>query len=634
MSAYASYIDYALRRTKDMPSEMASVDSTVKLKDYQMFVARVFLGLDKMHSLLLFHETGVGKTITSVYILKHLKDIYTTWTIIVLVKKALIDEPWRTTILKFAPEIVNDCIFINYDDHNFHNKFFTVIKTISSRTRVCVVIDECHNFISMSLSKENGKIRPTKRVYNFLLKNIPQHNHKLLCLSATPIVNSSREFTMLVNLLRPNVLQPVPLFEQGYLVGKDELINKLGCMCSYLVYNEASIFENVEGSSTFAKKTVKMLYVNMSPKQEAVYQRAKIAEIKSKTAVFKIHRRMAAMFAFDEFPDKKDKTIDEYESIVSALVKDFEKSIQGKRFSEAAINAFKNGNYLDNTASASDVSLYTELRERSCKYTEVCVRILASKGKCLVFEPFVNLSGIKILLKYFSIFNITSIEFSSRTKDVRNQLVNDFNSEDNTNGNIIKVCVFSLSGGEGLSFYSINDIFILDITWNEASLRQIVGRAIRLNSHALNAPDRRYVNVYFVIARLSSGAPTVDEDLLEVIQNKTREFSQLFSVYKQTSIEWIYEHYTAFSPINDESAWQSLISRPMLVTTTENVNKTVNGENIWYARSTAMITIYNGFKTSDGKVYDKDGIFLLNMPADPIIKINNNKLVYIFPNLR
>ncbi|AWU47131.1 ATPase [Sea otter poxvirus] len=634
MNSYAAYIDYALRRTKTIESEIISVDNTIRLKDYQLFVARVFLGLDNMHSLLLFHETGVGKTITTVFILKHLTDVYTTWTIMILVKKSLIDDPWKNTILQYAPEIIPHCIFINYDDPNFHNRFFTNIKTISSRHRIFVIIDECHNFISMSLTKESGITRPTKRVYNYLVKNIAQHNHKLLCLSATPLVNTSREFTMLINLLRPGILQHISLFENGHIIDEEEIVSKLGCVCSYLVHNEASIFENVEASSTFAKKTVHMLYVTMSRHQETIYNRAKLLEVKSKTAVFKIHRRMATMFAFDDIPEKKGKSIEEYNSIIATLVNDFENSLYGRKFSNDAITKFKAGIYPDGTFSASDISLYTELRNHSCKYTEVCLRILASCGKCLVFEPFVNFSGIVILLLYFHVFGITYIEFSSRTKDTRMKSVIDFNSENNTNGNRIKVCVFSLSGGEGLSFYSINDIFILDVTWNEASLRQIVGRAIRLNSHVLNPPDRRYVNVYFVIARTESGIPTVDEDLLEIIQNKAREFTQLLRILKHASIEWIYNKYTAFAPVDNESAWISLISRPINISAKDKIDKLIQGENIWYARSVTLVTLYKGFKTVDGKVYDKDGNYLLNMPINPVIRIHNGKLVYIFPDLR
>ncbi|AAR07444.1 88L [Yaba monkey tumor virus] len=626
---HAAYIDYALNRMKKMPIEMLGSD-TITLKPYQHFVAKVFLGLDTMHSILLFHDTGVGKTITTVFILKHLKDIYTNWTILLLVKKALVEDPWMNTILKYSPEIIKNCIFINYDDKNFHNKFFTNIKTISSRSRVCVVLDECHNFISKSLIKEDGKQRPTKSVYNYLSKNISLNNNKMICLSATPIVNNVREFTMIVNLLRPKIIQFQSLFENKNLVNEKELIDKLGGICSYIVNDEFSIFDDVEGSQSFAKKTVYMHYVNMTKQQEIIYQKAKIAEIKSGIASFRIYRRMAATFSFDSFPDKKKKTIDEITLELGALYKDFVNYVNKKSFSNNAIKLFKSGKGLTGDSNPLDISLLSELRQKSCKFTEVCLKILASPGKCLVFEPFINQSGIEVLLVYFSVFCITSVEFSSRTKDTRIKNVFEFNKESNTNGEQIKVCVFSISGGEGISFFSINDIFILDMTWNEASLKQIVGRAIRLNSHANTPPNRRYVNVYFIIARLSSGEPTVDEDLINIIKTKSKEFFQLFKVFKESSIEWIYKNKKDFYPINDESGWRALTSRVVDVNVkSKRTVQLAQGQNIWFSNSSRMVTIHKGFKTSDGKIFDVDGNFIQNMPINPIIKIHNDKLVYI-----
>ncbi|AST09509.1 ATPase NPH1 [NY_014 poxvirus] len=628
--SHAAYIDYALRHTTSMPIEMIGSD-IIRLKDYQHFVARVFLGLDSMHSLLLFHETGVGKTMTTVYILKHLKDIYTNWTIILLVKKALIEDPWMNTIFRYAPEIAKDCIFINYDDQNFKNKFFTNIKTVNSKSRICVIIDECHNFISKSLIKEDGKQRPTRTVYNFLSKYIALHNHKMICLSATPIVNNVREFTMLVNLLRPGSLQHQSLFENKRLVDEKELVTKLGGICSYIVNNEFSIFEDVEGSASFAKKTVLMRYVNMSKKQEDIYQKAKIAEIKTGTSAFRILRRMATTFTFDSFPERQGRDPGEYADEILTMYKDFKNSLVDRSFSNAAIESFKRGETLPGDALASDISLFTELKERSIKFIDVCLCILASPGKCLVFEPFVNQSGIEILLLYFKVFGITNIEFSSRTKDTRIKAVAEFNQENNTNGDIIKVCVFSSSGGEGISFFSINDIFILDMTWNEASLRQIVGRAIRLNSHVLTPPERRYVNVHFILARLSNGGTTVDEDLFEIIQNKSREFVQLFRVLKHTSIEWIHLNEKDFSPVDNESGWKTLVSRTIDLSSKRNIsNKLIEGSNIWYSNSTRMLTINRGFKGVDGRIYDAEGHYIHDMPENPIIKIHDGKLVFIF----
>lgn len=614
----------------ELPASMTGV-STVVLKNYQLFVSKVFLGLNTMNSILLFQETGVGKTVTTVYMLKNLKKLYSEWTILILVKKALVDDPWTTTILKYAPEVMKDCVIMNYDDQNFHNKFFTNIKGINTKNRIFIIIDECHNFISKSIMKEDNKKRNTKLVYNYIAKNLMQKNNKLVCLSATPIINDAKEFQMLVNLLRPGILAAKSLFVNKRLIDEKEIITKLGCVCSYIVNNESSIFDDVDATALFAKKKVFVKHILMSKKQEEVYLKAKHLEKKLGISVFKIYQRMTATFVFDELPDKKKLTEEEYDKIINSLSTEFKNSLYGKKLTKASIDILVNGGSSIDIRDAEDIELYAFLYEHSCKFTFVCVSILQSKGKCLVFEPFVRLSGIEVLLQYFNVFGISFIEFSSRTKDVRAKHVSAFNTIDNVDGDIIKVCVFSQSGNEGISFLSINDIFILDMTWNEASLKQIIGRSIRLNSHINNSPERRYVNVYFVIAKLPSGGISVDDVLLDLIRSKSKEFSQLYRVLKQSSIEWIYSTYTDYQQINDEKGFKKLISRQILLDekTVVKRNKLVVGENIWYSFSISLINIYKGFKSVDNKVYDADGFFISELPEKPVIRIHEGKLIYI-----
>ncbi|QRI42790.1 NPH-I, transcription termination factor [Mudlarkpox virus] len=634
MNVYASYIDYALKKMVDFPSDMTGSD-TIILKDYQLFVAKVFLGLNSMNSILLYQETGVGKTITTVYMLKNLKKIYSEWTIIILVKKALIDDPWTKTILKYAPEVMKNCIIMNYDDQNFYNKFFTNIAGINTKDRIFIIIDECHNFISKSLTREDNRKRNTKVVYNYIAKNLVQKNNKLICLSATPIVNDVKEFKLLVNLLRPGIMEAASPFYNKRLIDEKEIISKLGCICSYIVNNEASIFDDVESTALFAKKSVYVKNVTMSRKQEDLYLKAKYIERKMGISVFKIYQRMAATFVFDDIPDKKKLTEEEYYNLVDTLSLDFKNSLYGRKITKKSLDILSSGGTVIDLKDVNDIELYNYLYEHSCKFTFVCISILQSKGKCLVFEPFIRLSGIEILLQYFKVFDITYIEFSSRTKDIRSKSVSDFNIVDNTNGEITKVCVFSQSGNEGISFLSINDIFILDMTWNEASLKQIIGRAIRLNSHINNPPERRYVNVYFVVAKLASGGSSVDEILLDIIRSKSKEFSQLYRVLKYSSIEWIYSRYLDFKPVEDESGFRKLVSRPLVLDENMTINKTklMTGENIWYSFSISLVSIYKGFKSIDNKIYDSEGFFLTHLPENPVIKIYNDKLVYILNNI-
>jgi hypothetical protein len=56
--------------------------------------------------------------------------------------------------------------------------------------------------------------------------------------------------------------------------------------------------------------------------------------------------------------------------------------------------------------------------------------------------------------------------------------------------------MISRAGGEGLDLKATNILYILDPSWNQAAVQQIVGRAVRRNSHKDLPPDQRFVLIY------------------------------------------------------------------------------------------------------------------------------------------
>ncbi|AUL80560.1 NPH-1 transcription termination factor [Vaccinia virus] len=123
----------------------------------------------------------------------------------------------------------------------------------------------------------------------------------------------------------------------------------------------------------------------MSKKQEEIHQKAKLAEIKTSISSFRVLRRMASTFPFDSFPERQNRDPREYAQEISTLYTDFKNSLRHREFSKSALHTFKRGELLGGDASAADISLFTELKEKSVKFIDVCLGILASHGKCLVF---------------------------------------------------------------------------------------------------------------------------------------------------------------------------------------------------------------------------------------------------------
>ena len=157
-------------------------------------------------------------------------------------------------------------------------------------------------------------------------------------------------------------------------------------------------------------------------------------------------------------------------------------------------------------------------------------------GKAIIFTNWVDF-GIKPISEALEDNNITYEVFSGDTPiEDRQKMVNDFNN------NKFNVLVLTRAGGEGIDLKGVRSVIVLDPTWNDAGLQQIVGRAIRFNSHAHLPPAERKVDVYFMLLTKPEGEtddvtmPTGDKILYSIIEKKKEIGSVLLSLMKEVSI--------------------------------------------------------------------------------------------------
>ena len=101
----ANAINYALNNESINLSP--NVNNYINLTDYQFTTAKYFIRNNYLKSLLAFYETGKGKTLLALYIMKNLFRIYDDWKIILLCKASLIETPWNRSIKKYYPELEN-----------------------------------------------------------------------------------------------------------------------------------------------------------------------------------------------------------------------------------------------------------------------------------------------------------------------------------------------------------------------------------------------------------------------------------------------------------------------------------------------------------------------------------------------
>jgi superfamily II DNA or RNA helicase len=568
---FASHISYGLDRYKERFKPNLK---EITLTEYQQFTASLFL-LEDFNRLLLFWETGFGKTIFCTYIIQNVFKIYPQWKIFIFVKSSLRNDPWLKTIDKFLPENIKYYIeFIHYDHPNILNFLLLKLKTVSPQERIFFIFDESHDFIKKLIPKDTGALeRRLTPLMDPIITNINKGLNKVLFMSATPIVDNYKEFLYMCNFLRTGkIALSQKIFNKEDILIEPVLLKHV-CLglCSYQRRSEPDVFKDVDISENTAGKKIFFHDIFMSNEQSSIYKTVSLIELKSKARGFRTLRKLVNTFAFQEIKIKGNIDEEEYEKLIKERFSVFENIMSKVHFSDSFIDKVKYSSLKlkEETALAKNLNCFSSeplsfnsslniskkkddkelaslrlLNSFSSKYIKTCQLILQARGKCLVYQPFVSFEGVKTFCLYLEKFNISFIEYTQKTRVNRSDLVKQFNRIENKNGEEIKCCVLSGAGSEGISMTNITDMIIMDIPWSGSQLEQIFGRGIRLNSHLDLPLEERYVNIHIPINRTStSPSYSIDEELLELLKSKERKKLELVKVLEESSIESIYNRY-------------------------------------------------------------------------------------------
>ena len=127
---------------------------------------------------------------------------------------------------------------------------------------------------------------------------------------------------------------------------------------------------------------------------------------------------------------------------------------------------------------------------------------ILNKGKSIVYTNWIEF-GIKPITEALKINKISYRIFTGEVdvKD-RQTIIDDFNNDK------FQVLVITKAGGEGLDLRGVRSVVVMDPTWNDASLQQIIGRAIRYKSHTHLPLNQQKVDVYFMALTKPVGVGT------------------------------------------------------------------------------------------------------------------------------
>lgn len=166
---------------------------------------------------------------------------------------------------------------------------------------------------------------------------------------------------------------------------------------------------------------------------------------------------------------------------------------------------------LDAGASRYLVPGENGLDKYSPKMKAILENIKKSKGKILVYSNFRTLEGIEIFSKVLDHNGFTQYKKDKKQKKDEMQyalftgteddkeridVLAEYNSYDNRNGDKLKVLMITSAGAEGLDLKCVRQVHIMEPYWTEIRAEQVIGRAVRVNSHIDLPPNERVVDIF------------------------------------------------------------------------------------------------------------------------------------------
>lgn len=112
------------------------------------------------------------------------------------------------------------------------------------------------------------------------------------------------------------------------------------------------------------------------------------------------------------------------------------------------------------------------------------------KAKFIIFSHFINM-GMKPVMEWLDSHKKKyAFVTGELTIDKRQEAVDNYNSDQ------VQILFISKAGSEGLDLKNTTYIIIMEPSWNENSIEQIIGRGIRYKSHESLKKSKRCVHVY------------------------------------------------------------------------------------------------------------------------------------------
>ena len=206
------------------------------------------------------------------------------------------------------------------------------------------------------------------------------------------------------------------------------------------------------------------------------------------------------------------------------------------------------------------------LDKYSPKMKAILEKLQTCKGKILVYSNFRTLEGIEIFSKVldhngFSLYKkgkpskkgdmkyalFTGTEDDKERVDV----LAEYNSYDNRYGDKLKVLMITSAGAEGLDLKCVRQVHIMEPYWTEIRAQQVIGRAVRVNSHVDLPASEQQVDIFryhSVFTKEQQGERrkeplSTDEYVYKNAMIKQQVVDDILLMLKETAVDCVLNSY-------------------------------------------------------------------------------------------
>jgi len=391
-----------------------------------------------------------------------------------------------------------------------------------------VIIDEVHNLSNNFASDyENQSKKKNSKVNLIYNQYLESENSKIFLLTGTPIINKPFELVFLLNMVRGNIILKNKLLKfkedeehfdkKFFKIVNNEIHIKNERLFKSRINGLISYYSGIN-KEVFADKIFKEYTLLMVGRFKSVYDNCwkqesfiskDIAEDTDEKFSSHVLSQQASNFCYPSWifsiNEQKKMNLKKNGKNI-ALIKIFPHimTIRRRKYTFDGIPKSEQRDDAMKLLDTDDKFLHIDnkLKEYSQKMYVIIRKILQSNGPVLVYSKFKGGYGIKILslaleqngFLYYDkcrknkctlknkFTNGTYMTWTPETR--KEELRTIYNSYDNRNGDIIKVFIMTEAGKEGLNLVGVRQVHILEPWWNTVVERQVIGRAIRICSHA------------------------------------------------------------------------------------------------------------------------------------------------------